>query len=633
MRRNVRNLSWVLWLVIVAFVAFYIPDLIRGPSDVIARVDGEPIYLAEYQQALQQQTAYYQDASGGNLPDDFLQQIQLEQIVLQSLVRERLILAAARDQGLTVSAREINEQVKQYPAFLENGVFVGRDRYLQVLRANNIAPEDFEAQVATEILFQKFTEFVSNGVSVSDAEIEDMYQRRNEQVQFDFFVVRAAGLEGEVAELLTDAAARTLFEEAVADYRLPEQRSVSYARIETEALRETVALTEEELLAAYEDSVDEFTVPEQVRARHILFRLPPDPDEETLAEARDGAQAILDQIRGWADFAALAETNSDDTVTATAGGDLGWFGRGRMAEEFEQVSFELEPGEISDLVQTAFGFHVIRVDGYRPEQVRPYEEVRPQLEQRITWERAEEMADQRSEELRMAVLRRASLEELSEQFGLDVQQSPMFDQAGGLVDVLSPEFTRQAFVTGRGRVSEPIRYGDGFVIFRVDEIVEAHDPEFEEVEAAVRADLIQQLAEERAAEVAQEFGDRLEQGEAFDMLAAEVVAPIRSTELIPRNGVVPDLGREPALVLAAFDRGAGEVGGPVAVQQGHALFRVTQHVQPDWGQYATDRELLGNELLNQRRSGLFESLVRQLHEEYSVVTYDDVLGGIGGVSS
>ena len=633
MRRNVRNLSWVLWLVIVAFVAFYIPDLFRGPSNVIARVDGEPIYLSEYQQALQQQTAYYQDASGGSLPDDFLQQIQLEQIVLQSLVRERLILAAARDQGLTVSAREINEQVKQYPAFVENGVFVGRDRYLQVLRTNNIVPEDFETQVATEVLFQKFTEFVSNGVSVSDSEVEDLYQRRNEQVQFDFFVVRAAGLEGEVAELLTDASARTLFEEGIADYRMPEQRSVSYARIETEVIRETVELAEEALLSAYEEGVDEFTVPEQVRARHILFRLPPEPDEAAIAEVRDEAQAILDQIRAGADFAALAETHSADTVTGTAGGDLGWFGRGRMAEEFEQTAFELEPGETSDLVQTTFGFHIIRVDGYRPEQVRPFEEVRPQLEQRITWERAEEMADQRAEEVRMAVLRRASFEELSEQFGLDVQQSPLFTQAGGLADVLSPEFTRQAFVTGRGRISEPIRYGDGFVIFRVDEIVEAHDPEFEEVEAAVRADLIQQLAEERAAEVAQELGERLEQGEAFDVLASEVVAPIRSTELIPRNGVVPDLGREPALVLAAFERGAGEVGGPVSVQQGHALFRVTQHVQPDWGQYATDRDLLRNELLNQRRSGLFESLVRQLYDEYTVVTYEDVLGGIGGVSS
>ena len=628
MRRNVRNLSWVLWLVIVAFIAFYIPALVGGPSNVIARVDGEPITYDEFQQALQQQAAYYEGVGGGNLPDDFLQQIQIEQIVLESLIREKLILAAARDQGLTVSGREVSERIMQVPAFLENGVFIGPDRYRQVLRANNMDLEDFERQVGNEVLFQKFTELISNGVTVTDREVEDAYQRRNEQVQFDFFVVRSTGLETEVAGLVTDAAARTLFEQNISDYRMPEQRRVSYAVVETEAVRETVELSEETLQAAYEEGVEEFTVPEQVRARHILFRLPPDPDEETLAQVRGDAQDILDQIRAGADFAELAETKSDDTGTAAAGGDLGWFGRGRMAEEFEQVAFELEPGDTSDLVQTTFGIHVIRVDGRRPEQIRPFEEVRAQLEQRIAWERAEEIVDQRADEVRMAVLRRTSLEELAEQFGLEIQQSPLFTQQAGFADVLSPEFTRQAFVTGRGRVSEPIRYGDGYIIFSVDEIVEAHDPEFEEVNAEVRADLIQQLAEERAAELADEIGARLAQGEAFDALAAEVAAPLRSTELIPRDGVVPDLGREPALILAAFDLGEGETGGPVEVQQGHALLRVTTHLQPDWGQYTNDRELLRNELLNQRRNSLFESLVRQLREQYSVVTYDDVWGGI-----
>jgi peptidyl-prolyl cis-trans isomerase D len=628
MRRNVRNLSWVLWLVIIAFIAFYIPDLIRGPSNVVARVDGDPIYVAEYQQALQQQAEYYRSVSGGNLPDDFLQQIQIEQIVLESLIRERLILAAARDQGLTVSDREIQERIMSYPGFLENGVFIGPDRYRQVLRANGIPLEEFEQQVADEVLFSKFTELVSNGVTVTDREVEDGYQRRNEKVQFEFFVVRAAGLESEVAAMLTDEAARTLFAQNIADYRVPERRRVSYAMIETDAILGELDVTEAELRAAYEEGIEEFTVPEQVRASHILFRLPPEPDEETVAAIRAEAQEILDQIRGGADFAALATTSSDDTASAAAGGDLGWFGRGRMTPEFEEAAFALEAGATSDLVETPFGIHIIRAEGRRPEQVRPFDEVRSQLEQRIARERAEELVDQRAEQLRVAVLRRTSLDELAERFELEVLESPLFDLTSGFSEVLSPEFTRQVFATGRGRVSEPIRFASGYVVFRVDEIVEAHDPEFEEVEAKVRADLIRQLAEERAGEMAQELGARLQAGEEFTVLAAEIRAPIRSTELIPRNGVVPELGRQAALILAAFEHGEGETGGPVKVDQGHALLRVTQHVQPDWGQFGSEREALRNELLNQRRSSLFESLVRELRERYRVVTYDDVRSGI-----
>jgi len=630
MRRNVRNLSWVLWLVIIAFIAFYIPDLIRGPSNVVARVDGDPIYVAEYQQALQQQAEYYRSVSGGNLPDDFLQQIQIEQIVLESLIRERLILAAARDQGLTVSDRETQERIMSYPGFLENGVFIGPDRYRQVLRANGVALEEFEQQVADEVLFSKFTELVSNGVTVTDREVEDGYQRRNEKVQFEFFVVRAAGLESEVAAMLTDDAARTLFAQNIADYRVPERRRVSYAMIETDAILGEVDVTEAELRAAYEEGIEEFTVPEQVRASHILFRLPPEPDEETVAAIRAEAQEILDQIRGGADFAALATTSSDDTASAAAGGDLGWFGRGRMTPEFEEAAFALEADATSDLVETPFGIHIIRAEGRRPEQVRPFDEVRSQLEQRIARERAEELVDQRAEQLRVAVLRRTSLDELAERFELEVRESPLFDLTSGFSEVLSPEFTRQVFATGRGRVSEPIRFASGYVVFRVDEIVEAHDPEFEEVEAKVRADLIRQLAQERAGEMAQELGARLQAGEEFTVLAAEIGAPIRSTELIPRNGVVPELGRQAALILAAFEHGEGETGGPVKVDQGHALLRVTQHVQPDWGQFGSEREALRNELLNQRRSSLFESLVRELRERYRVVTYDDVRSGVSG---
>ena len=628
MRRNVRKLSWVLWLVIIAFIAFYIPDLIRGPSNIVARVDGEPIYIADFQQALQQQTAYYQSVSGGNLPDDFLQQMQIREIVLESLIRDRLILAAARDQGLSVSAREIQARIMEYPTFQEDGIFIGPDRYKQMLQVNGISFEDFEGQIHNEVLFEKFTELVSNGVTVTNREIEDAYQRANEQAQFDFFIVSSAGLEPEVSELLTDEGIRVLFEENIFDYRVPERRRVSFAVIETEAIRESVKLDEQDLRTAYAASIEEFTIPEEVRARHILFRLPPEPDEETIAETSSAAQEILSEIRNGADFSTLAEENSDDTATATSGGDLGWFRRGRMTPEFEEVAFSLKIDETSDIVQTPFGLHIIRLDGSRPEQVRPFEEVRAQLDQRITFERSEEIAGQRAEELRVEVLRRTNFEDLAAQFDLELRASPLFSQLEGFSEVLSPEFTRQVFVAGRDRVSEPIRFGNGHVIFRVDEIVESHEPELAEVEDAVRSDLISELAEERAAEVADEFAVRLEQGEGFDVLAAEIAAPIQSTELIQRDGVVPDLGRQSALVLAAFDHAPGEVGGPVKVDRGYALFRVTAHVQPDWGQYATQGDVLRNEMLNQRRSGLFESLVLELREQYTVVTYEDVTASI-----
>jgi peptidyl-prolyl cis-trans isomerase D len=632
MRRNVRKLHWVLWLVVLAFIAFYIPNLDQSPSNVVARVDGDPIYVDDYQNALQQQAEYYRSVSQGELPEDFLQQIQIHQIVLDSLIRQKLLLAAARDQGLSASPQEIYDRVLQFDVFRdEQGRWVGDAEYQRILRDNGLPVDQFEAGIAQSIMLEKLTGLISESVSVTDAEVEDAYQRRNEMVQFDFFQLRPEDFLAEASAEVSEEAAREHFNDNKSDYRLPERRRVSYALLETEALRESIEIGEDALRAAYEEQIDEFTVNEQIQARHILFRIDTGASDDEIAVRRAEAQAVLDELRAGADFAEMARQHSDDS-SATLGGDLGWFGRGRMTREFEDAAFALEVGETSDIIQTPFGFHIIRVDGHRPEQVRTFEEVRGQLDQRLSRERAEAMIAERADEIRRAVLRRQGLAEIAEQFDLTVVESPLFDAISGLDEIRSPEFTRQAFALGRGRVAEPVSVPQGYVVFSVDEIVESRDAEFEEVEDQVRADVAADVAVQRAASAAQEYGDRLRAGESLRQIAQEAGAAVQSTELIPRAGSVPELGRQPALIMAAFELDQGEAGGPVEVDGGgFALFEVTNHVQPDWTQFAAQQDQLEIELLNQRRNSLFESMLRQLRERYQVEIYEDVQQRIAGL--
>ena len=632
MRRNVRKLHWVLWLVILAFIAFYIPNLAQSPSNVVARVDGDPIYAEEYQQALQQQAAYYQSVSQGDLPEDFLQQIQIGQIVLDSLVRQKLLIAAARDEGLSASPQEIKNRIVQFEAFHdEQGRWVGDAEYQQILMSNGYPVERFEQEIGQSIMLEKLTGLISEGVSLTDAEVEDAYQRRNEMVQFDFFQLRPEDFLAEAGAEVSEDAARDHFNRNKSDYRLPEHRRVSYALLETEALRETIEIAEEELRAAYEEQIDEFTVTEQIQARHILFRIDAGASEDETAVRRAEAQVLLDEITAGADFADMARQHSDDS-SSNLGGDLGWFGRGRMTQEFEDAAFALEVGETSGLVQTPFGLHIIRVDGYRPEQVRSFEEVRGQLDQRLAWERAQTIVAERADEIRRAVLSREGLTEIAEQFDLSVVESPLFDAINGLEEIRAPEFTRQVFALGLGRVAEPVAVPQGHVIFSVDEIVESREPEFEQVEDEVRAAVAADVAVERAASTAEALGERLRAGESFNQIALEAGAAVQSTELIPRAGSVPEIGRQPALIMAAFELDGGGAGGPVAVDGGgFALFTVTSHVQPDWTQFGIQQEQLKEELLNQRRNNLFESMLRQLHDRYEVVLYEEVQQRIAGL--
>lgn len=626
LRQNLRKLSWTLWLVIAAFIILYIPDLVRSPQNVVATVDGEPIYAQEYQEAYRQQVNYYRSLNEGDLPDDLLEQIQLDRVVLEQLVRQRIMLQEAQEQGFGWTPQEVRNQLLQFEAFRdESGQFVGTERYRQILRANGMEVDHFESHLIQDVLTGKLTNFVTEGITVTDGELEEAYQRRNEQVALSYLVLEPGRFEDEVDAEISDEEVRAHFEADREAYRMPERRRVTYALLDTEEMRGSVDITEDRLREAYEQEIEQHTLPDQIHARHILLRVPPGGDAQQEAGVRAEAEQVLERLRAGADFAEMAREHSDDP-TATAGGDLGWISRGRMVEGFDEVAFALEEGELSDVVRTPFGFHIIMVEGRREGRVRPFDEVRAQIEQRLAWERAEERAAEIADEIRRQVLRGAELETIAEEHGLELHASGLFSESAGLDAIPSPEFTSAAFRLGSGRVAEPLRVRQGHVVFRVDEIVDPQVPRLADVQDLVRHDLRRQRAAVRVREVAEELADRLSAGEAVETVAAELGVEARQTEPLTRNDPVPQLGRAAPLMSAAFDLQQGEVGGPVQVGDAVAVFRVTEHRQPDWARFGQQRAALRQELLNERRNKVFEALLQELRQRYEVVVYDDVLG-------
>ena len=625
LRRNVRRLSWTLWLVILAFVVLYIPDLVRQQDNIVARVDGSPILAEDYRRSMQEQIDYYRSLNNGELPEDFLQQIQVEQVVLEQLIRRRLILAASRDQGVTISRQEVRDRILQYEVFRdEDGRFVGIERYRATLAGNGIDLETFEAHLVQDLLVERLTNLMADGVTVIDAEVEETYQRENEKVRFEYLVVHPEDFELEVAESIAGEEVRAHFDKDPEAYRVPERRRLRYVLIDTQAMRDTVELDDEQLRRHYDESIEEHTVEEQVHARHILFRVPPGSDDEEEAEIRERAAGTLARLRQGVDFADQARELSDDP-SASAGGDLGWFGRGRMVEGFDEAVFGLQEGETSELVRTAFGFHIIKLEERREEQIRPFEEIRGQIEQQLAWELAEEMSDSLASELRREVLRGRSLDELATTHDLSVQESDLFTREQGLDEVASPVLSERAFAVGEGRVSEPLRVSNGHVVFEVIETQPAHTPEFHEVSERVRGDVVSQNARERGEEVSQEYAARMQDRVELRDLAVEASTIVQATELISRDGVVPQLGRSPTLVLAAFDRQEGESAGPIEVDGKFVLLKVLQHQQPDWTLFASQRETLREQALTNRRNRLFEAFLTSLRDRYSVVVYDEAL--------
>ncbi len=346
MRRHRDWLKWSLGLVCVAFVLFYIPDFLKGTgadaasSDTIAKVEGHEITAGEFRRTYQAQVQAYRSAYGANMNDQLLKQLGIEQQILQQMVDERAALAEAERLGVTVSDEEVRQRIFAMPAFQENGGFIGEQRYQQLLRMQRppMMPSEFETNVRRGLTVEKLRASLTDWLAVPDKELEEAYRRRNDKIKLAVVTFNADSFRGQATA--SDADVASHFEAHKNDFKIPEKRKIRYVLLDIEAMRGKVVVPPADIEKAYNSSIEQYTTPEQVRASHILLKT----EGKTDADVKAKAEAILKQAKAGADFAELAKKNSEDESNAKNGGDLDYFGRGRMVPEFDQAVFAMQPG-------------------------------------------------------------------------------------------------------------------------------------------------------------------------------------------------------------------------------------------------------------------------------------------------
>lgn len=622
-RENLKYLSWVLWIVIAAFIAalFFDFGTLGGMTgtggDAAARVAGEPITYDELREQHQQLDQRYREMFGQQWSSELAEQIGLERQAVEMLVNRKVLLHEAGRLGLAVSDEELSEAIRQIPAFREDGRFVGRERYAEVLRANGYTPERFEGELRQDLLLQKMQQVLAQNVFVSEAAVEQALREESERASIAYVELPAARL-GEVT------ASREELERHLAenqeDFRVPAQRRVSYLLVDQNRVAQEVAPSDAELQQYYQQNQDEFRTEEQVQARHILLRT----GERSVEEARRQLAAAKERLAAGEDFAALVRELSEEPGAAERGGDLGWFGRGAMVPEFEQAAFGAEVGEIVGPIETPFGVHILEVTGRRPGGVRPFPEVRAEIVQRLRGERAgtrgREIAAELAAELREGG---ASVEEMQQlaaaRPSVEVQQPAPFSENGfvpGLGRV--PELSQAAFRLEPGNVSDPIQVPRGWAVVLVQEALPPRVPELAEIEPRLRQAVEQE--KRRQAALA-----RLEQAKAglggertLEDVAAELGVEVQQSGEFAAGGTIEGLGYAPDVARAAMRLSEGDVGGPVATPQGAVLFRVTSRQTYDPAAAAPRREEVRQQLVNERLSQLQAALIQHRREELGV---------------
>jgi peptidyl-prolyl cis-trans isomerase D len=623
MRRHRGWLNWFLVLIIAAFILLYVPAFLKtdtgAPGEVLADVGGMPITRGEFDRAYQRQRQAYERMYQGRLDPAMLRGLGLEQQTLQGLVSQRLIALEAKRLGLRVDDETVAQRLATAPEFQRDGRFVGAAEIRRLLDMQRISVEEFEVTLRDRILAEQLEALVTDGVSVTPAEAEQEFRRRTEQVKIEYVLADASKFrEGQT---VSDDEVKARFDSAKDTYRLPERRILSYALADATALASRVAVTDRDIESYYQGHRDEFKQEEEACASHILIKVKQGEAKEGHAdeEAKKVAQELLDQVKAGKDFAELAKKSSEDQGSAAQGGSLGCFGRGRMVPEFENAAFSLGAGETSDLVKSPFGYHIIRVTERKDETFAPLAQVKERIRQTMLADRARTLAEEKMRGMSEELRRGKSLDEAAGNVGLSVQKSAPLERGKPAPPLASPALLAKAFELRKGEVAkEPFALPTAYAFIALDEIQPSRIPELKDVQARVRADLVQEKALARARELAAQVRTRAEK-EGLDKAASALGLVRKETPaLVGRGQPLAELGSAAALEEAAYSLPEKTLSEPVRAAGGYAVIRVLEKKPFDPAAFEKEKPSITTSLRGEKKQQLFQAFLAQARQRYKV---------------
>jgi peptidyl-prolyl cis-trans isomerase D len=595
-------------LLAISFIGWGVGATRQQQLDVVARVHGERITRRQLDDETQQLQRRFQEMlRGATLPAG----LHLRGQALDQLIDDALLRHEAQRLGLDVGDDEVMTTITNMPELQENGRF-NRELLERVLEINRDRGE-FEGQVRQDLVNRRVRGLVVDGVSVSDAEIEDRYRQDREQVNVEFVRVSSADV-GKTATV-SDADVEKWVADHPDRYRTPPRVRVRYAAYLPKDFAALAAPSDDEIKAYYDEHRDDrFTAPEEVRARHILIKLPPAADEKARAAARTKAEDVLAKVKKGADFAKLAQDVSEDPGTAGKGGDLGLFSRGHMVPAFDAAAFALEPGAVSDVVETPFGFHIIKVEEKLPGGQKPLDAVRDEIVKTLSAEKGLELARKQAESDRRDVVHGKSLTDVA---GSRIKESPPFaatEEIPGVGRVKA--FSDAAFALGPNQPSDLIEADDAVYLLEPIERIDPKLPSVAELGTRPVDDAKQARGDVLAKEQAEKLLARAKEI-GLDKAAAEQGLKVDDTGPFERRaGVVPKLGAAADLRNDAFSLTQDHPLGTKVYAAGNdaVVMALKERIASDPSGLADAKDTLRTTLLQQKQEDAVQAFMNHLKE-------------------
>jgi len=630
-KTGMRILLGAVMLIIAASMLLYLvpqgTNTAESASDTLARIGDQTVTSGEVRQQLDQ-------IRRNNQIPPVLEGLYARNI-LNQLIFQKEIEYEAKSLGVTVSDQERADRIRQYvPSAFNGETFVGMDAYAREVQTRfQLTVPVFEDLVRQGLVGEKFRKLVTDGVSVSPAEIQDQFKYQNDKVKVNYVLIKPEDLEAKISP--DENEIKSYYDQNKAKFQIPEKRIVRYGLLDLGQLRQNTPVTDDELKAVYQQNIQQFQVPNRVHAEHILFLTTGKTDAE-VAEIRKKAEDVLEQAKKkGAKFEELATRYSEDPGTKTKGGDLGWVLQGQMVPEFEKATFSLNKGEISDLIRTQYGFHIIKVLDKETAHTKPFDEVKDSLRPEFLLNKVEQQAaqtaDQMSGEIRQS--NKTTLDSLAAKYHLTLADTHPVGPGEPVLELGNAQDVKdEIFHLRQGELSLPFHTDRGYVVLSLKQSLPAHQGTLEEVREKVVSDLKQQKAGELAKSKANDLERRVKAGEKFDSAAKALGLEPKMSDLFAQNGAVANLGSGKQLA-AAFSLKAGQLAPLLSMGANWAVYQVVERQDANPADFEKQKREITDNLLKQKRDMVFEafrsSLDDRLKQEGKLKLYPEKMAAFG----
>ncbi|WP_022670255.1 SurA N-terminal domain-containing protein [Hippea alviniae] len=621
LRKNIKKFAILLWIAAAAFIIGGAYLFVRGPftmgSNTAIEVGDIKISIPEYEKTYNDIYKFYiqliSQLKGGNITEEDIKKLNIKQKTIDMLIERALLIEEAKREGIKVTDEDVIKAIQSNPAFFVNGKF-SKEKYLALLKANNINPKEYEESLKTSLYITKLKEKLFKNVKITDKEVKKFFDKNYSKVNIEFVVFNWKDFEKSIK--VNDKELKKYYLLHKEKYRVPTMVKFEYIAVPLSYVEKKVKVSDEEAKKFYEEHKSYFKVPLRIRVAHILFAKKDNQTDEELKQEAERVYKLLKDKK--ITFKEAVKEYSADKLTKNVGGDLGYITKNMVIDSFWNAIVKLKKGEISKPFKTKFGYHIALIEDIKEPFIRPFDKVKKDIINYLKETKAKKIWFVEADKIFVKIRdSKESLKKAAKEYGLKLKESP-FISLKNPKQPFTEAMIQNAILAQKGKLFGPDLSSEGYLIYKLVDKKPSYIPKFEQVKDKVKKDYIEEQAKKLAYEKAKEILKLAKEEKSLEKVAKEKKLKIKTvknmTKLTPTKKFACSFNEKAIEDIFSHDKGylnLCKTDGNVYVYQ------ITDKIF-DKKEFEKLKDSIKQQLLAQKEDEILSNLIEKLKRETKI---------------